>query len=112
MKITGQSKPTPPRGLSPEARRWWHALVQEYAIEDHAGLLLLGQAMQAFDRAQEAKKLIDTEGLTVVDRFGQHKAHPAATVERDSRAAMISALRALNLDLEPLRDRPGRPGGR
>jgi hypothetical protein len=30
-------------------------------------------------------------------------------VERDQRAALVRCLRNLNLDLEPLRDRPGRP---
>jgi hypothetical protein len=33
-------------------------------------------------------------------------------VERDSRAQWLAALKALNLDLEPLHDKPGRPGGK
>ena len=45
------------------------------------------------------------------DRYGQLKAHPAVNIERDARAAMLAALKAMNLDVEPLRDRPGRPGG-
>ena len=45
------------------------------------------------------------------DRFGQVKSHPLLSVERDSRAQYLAALKALNLDLEPLRDKPGRPGG-
>jgi len=32
-------------------------------------------------------------------------------VERDQRAALIRALKALNFDLEAVRDRPGRPAG-
>jgi hypothetical protein len=33
-------------------------------------------------------------------------------VERDSKQTLLRNLRALNLDLEPLRDQPGRPPGK
>jgi hypothetical protein len=49
--------------------------------------------------------------MTVADRFGQPKVHPAVLIERDARGQMLAALRDLHLDLEPLRDRPGRPAG-
>ena len=101
----------PPKTLSGPARGWWRKLVEEYDINEPAGLLLLETALSAVDRWREAQKLIKAEGMTIVDRFGQQKAHPATVVERDSRAGMLAALRALNLDIEPLRDQPGRPGG-
>jgi glutathione S-transferase len=47
----------------------------------------------------------------MADRFGQPKPHPLLATERDARAQFLAALKALNLDLEPLRDRVGRPGG-
>jgi len=40
-------------------------------------------------------------GVTVVDRWQQVKPNPATTIERDSSRAMLSALRQLNLDIEP-----------
>ncbi len=83
----------------------------EYAISDPGGRLLLATGLEAFDRMREAQKAIKADGATVQDRFGQPKAHPLLTVERDSRAQMLMCLKALNLDLEPLRDGPGRPGG-
>jgi hypothetical protein len=46
------------------------------------------------------------------DRFGAPKPHPLLPIERDSRAAFLAGMKALQLDLEPLRDHPGRPGGR
>ncbi len=45
-----------------------------------------------------------------IDRFVQRKPHPLLAAERDARAQMLAALKALNLDLEPLKDR-GRPPG-
>jgi hypothetical protein len=42
---------------------------------------------------------------------GLRKAHPAIAIERDARIALLAALRALKLDLEPLEPRVGRPGG-
>jgi len=53
-----------------------------------------------------AQALIKRHGLMVKSR-----ANPAVMIERDSRLAMLRALRQLNLDLEPLRDGPGRPPG-
>jgi P27 family predicted phage terminase small subunit len=101
----------PPKTLSPEAKRLWRGLTKEYAIDDMAGLAILTAGLESYDRAQTAKALLDIEGPTVTDRWKQRKAHPAASIERDSRAAFLSALKQLNLDLEPLRCAPGRPGG-
>ena len=106
------STPKPPKHLSRESRAWWNSLADEYDIQDQAGRLILQTAMEAFDRMRLAQGLLSKEGMTTTDRFGQPKAHPMTTVERDSRAAMLAALKALNLDLEPLNDKPGRPAGR
>ena len=102
----------PPKALSLAARRLWRALVAEYRLDDVAAMAILTAGLEAFDRAAAAKELLDADGPVVTDRWGQRKVHPAASVERDSRAAWMSALKQLNLDVEPLRDGPGRPGGR
>jgi P27 family predicted phage terminase small subunit len=103
--------PQPPQALSKAARSRWRQLVDEYAITDPAGLQILEAALEAFDRMRAAQRTIKKDGATFKDRYGQPRAHPLLVVERDSRAAMLAALKQLNLDLEPLRDRPGRPGG-
>src|SRR5690349_11714667 len=103
------TSPKPPAGLSAEARTLWRSLTAEYLIEDRAGLLLLETAMRAHDRMQAAATLIAKHGVCVADRWGQLRSNPATMVERDSRAAMLSALKALHLDLEPVRATPGRP---
>lgn len=103
---------TPPRGLSREARRFWRAVVEEYAVDDVAGIRVLTTACEAFDRMRAAQARIRRDGQMMRDRFGQWKRHPLIDVERDARAGMLAALKGLNLDLEPIRDRIGRPPGR
>lgn len=111
MKNSAPPPPKPPKGLSREACRWWRRLTAEYEIGDDAGRLILMTAMEAFDRMRQAQAVLATDGLSIKDRFDQIKAHPLCVVERDCRAQMMAALKALNFDIEPLRDGPGRPPG-
>ena len=76
-------------------------------MDDDAGHLLLQTALESFDRMRQAQEIILQDGATIRDRFDQLKSHPQITVERDARSAMLQALKALNLDLEPLKERPG-----
>ncbi len=85
--------------------------MQGFEITDDAGLLLLTQAMESFDRLREAQAILATEGITIKDRFGQVRQHPATLVERDAKNMLLRSLKALNLDIQP----PGpigRPPGR
>lgn len=102
----------PPKHLSIEAKTIWKDLVCEYDIQDSAGLRILRVSLESFDRAQECRKKIDEDGLIFYDKFQQRKCHPLLSIERDSRAAFLTGLKCLNLDLEPLRNAPGRPPGR
>jgi len=106
------SKTGPPAHLSSESKKIWQEILNEYLIDDAAGLRILRVALEAFDRAQAARTAIDTAGMLLIDKFGQQKVNPLLACERDSRAAFLAGLKALNLDLEPLRDRAGRPQGR
>ena len=101
-----------PETLSDEASQWWIKITTEYGITDQGGLLILQTALEAFDRMRDAQRTLETEGLIVQDRFMQQKAHPLCTVERDNRAQFMQGIKALNLDIEPLKDSPGRPGGK
>lgn len=105
-------KPTikPPPGLTPAAGKFWQALRREYGITDAGGLALLELAAKAWARAETATAEVERDGVTLRDRWGQAKPHPACAVERDARAQVITALRAMNLDVEPLQPRAGRPG--
>jgi P27 family predicted phage terminase small subunit len=105
-------KNEPPGHLSKEARKLWRELAEEWRIDDRAGTAILDKIGEAYDRANGARRQIDKEGLTITDRFGVEKSHPLLACERDARAQFLAGLKMLNLDLEPLRDGPGRPGGR
>ncbi len=98
--------PKPAAGLSDAARAWWKKLTDEYEFDTPDAVLILETVVQSFDRWQQAKALVDTEGPTVRDRFQQPKINPAVLVERDSKQTMLRALKQLGLDVLP----PGQPG--
>ena len=105
-------KTEPPPHLKAHGAALWTQVRAEYSIDDAAGLALLTAASEALDRMRAAQEAIAKHGEMVLDRYQQLKTNPACVLERDSRVGFLSALRQLNLDLEPLRDGPGRPPGR
>ena len=100
MKNTNGRIKTSQPGLSQEARKWHDDLKKAYSIHDEAGLILLRQAAESFDRMRAAQRLISENGITYKDRYGQPKLNPACTVERDTRSQMLLCLKQLNLDLD------------
>ncbi len=56
-------------------------------------------ALEAHQRARECREQIDRDGLTIEGRDGQVKVHPLVAAERDARAAWLSAIKALGLEL-------------
>jgi len=102
--------PTPPNHLSEKAKALWEKINSGWELDDLA-LTILEQALTHFDRAEQAKKLIEDEGLIVENRAGTKKENPAVTIERKSRDSMIRTLKVLNLEIEPLHEGRGRPGG-
>jgi P27 family predicted phage terminase small subunit len=93
---------TIPAHLSPEARSLWARMSGEFVLDDAAAVALLRVACEAFDRAESARQLLQSEGMAIRDRFGQSKPNPMLAVERDARAQLISAIRALRLAPEVL----------
>ncbi len=109
IKLKSSSAPKPPKHLSGEAREVWLSLAEEYAISDAGGLLLLNGVCECLQRVREAQAMLAKDGSVTADRWGQLKPHPAAAQERDARSGMLSSLRQLHLDIEPLKA-IGRPG--
>lgn len=104
---------TAPRHLRPATKRWWRDVLDEYDLEAH-DIRLLTLAGEAWDRGQQAREIVDRDGMTFTDRFGQPKARPEVAIERDSRIGFARLLRELSLDIgEPDSRPPGlaRNGG-
>ena len=101
-----------PGHLKRSTRQWIHGLMAEYELEDHH-LRLLILAAESWDRCCQAREMIEAEGLTVADRFGQLRPHPAVAIERDSRIAFARMLRETGLEVEGSQPpRAPRIGGR
>ena len=105
LALASYTRPTmtplkPPRHLKAAGKALWNDIVQQYRIADDAGLAAgddggggPGPHPGCAGRHPQARCL------------SCGPADPTCFLERDARAGMLSALRALNLDLEPLRDR-------
>lgn len=112
MKPSKSNIPHAPSKLSADSRKLWDAVVNEFELDEHH-LQLLGRACDQNDRALAARKIIENEGVTTKDRFGQVKSHPCIDVERNASLAFKQVLRELGLDVQiPETRGPRRPGTR
>lgn len=91
--------PAPPH-LSPTAAAVWAAATAS-KVRTTERLALLRLACESLDRADQARDLIDREGVCVKTGTNMTRAHPALKVERDSRATAAKLLRQLGVDHEP-----------
>jgi len=99
-------------GLKPATLAWVEAVRADYDLEDHH-LRLLVLAGRAWDRGEEARKVLDAEGLTVLDKWGIPHAHPMLAAERNCRIDFARLLRELALDVSaPAESRPPQIVGR
>jgi phage terminase small subunit len=99
---------TPPSTLSDAAKKWWRTIVTTFELEEWH-ILLLNEAAHSWDRAQEARRIVDRDGPVTYDRWNQAKPHPGVQIERDSMAAFLKAWRELDIDNAPEPDaRPAR----
>lgn len=73
---------------------------EDYQLEAHH-VRLLTLAAESWDRCQQAREVLDRDGLTYADRFGAPRARPEVAVERDSRLGFVRIVRELDLDVEP-----------
>lgn len=104
--------PEPPVELACAGLAFWRRVQEEFEMEPHH-LDLLASACQQLDRAAAAAAVIEAEGVTAKDRFGQVKTHPAVDIERNAHLAFCRLQRELGLDIAPPPSRPNaRPGTR
>jgi len=88
-----------PRHLSEPGRRLFADVVKSYVLEGHH-LAILTKALEALDRADQAREEIGTSSLTVMSRLGEVKVHPLLAVERDARAQFGTLMKQLGLDID------------
>jgi hypothetical protein len=91
----GQSAP---KHLKPATRRWVRQVLNDWVLEEHHRKLLIA-AGATWDRGEEARLIVDREGQTYQDRFGQPRMRPEVLVERDCKALFAKLLRELDLDI-------------
>lgn len=96
-----------PKHLRPETRTWAEEIIEDYSLDGHH-IKILVQAAEAWDRIEEARERIETEGAYYIDRFGAPRRHPAVADERAGRVVFARLLRELSLDAEPPDSRPPR----
>ena len=88
-----------PAHLSEASRRLYAAITGDYLLEPHH-IEILTKALEARDRADEARAEIGKGSLMVTSRLGEPKPHPLLAVERDARSQFGVLMRALGLDIE------------
>jgi P27 family predicted phage terminase small subunit len=87
----------PPDHLSDAAKALWREIVPKRG-KSPGRLALLAVALEAKDRADEARELVKTEGM-ISQKEGSKMAHvhPALRIEKDARAQFLSAWNQLSL---------------
>jgi phage terminase small subunit len=101
--------PDPPRHLATDSRALWRVLTAAYEFEAQE-LHTLRLALEALDRANQARRAVRRHGITYEDRFGAPHCRPEIAVERDSRQAWVRLMAALDLPAEDGPEAYGRPG--
>jgi hypothetical protein len=92
--------PVAPAGLSARAKKLWRDVLTVYELSA-AEVELLRNALLALDTADAAATIVKREGVTVRDRYGSPKAHPATDVEARNRALFGRFVAQLGVKLAP-----------
>jgi phage terminase small subunit len=96
-EIGALAMPKAPKHLRASTRKWFNSVMEDYDLDEHH-IKLLTLAGEAWDRGQQAREVIDRDGQTFTDRFGQPKVRPEIGIERDSRIGFARLLREMALD--------------
>ena len=103
--------PAPPKYLSKRSRALWRDLVATFSFDVHH-YELLRLALEALDRAEQARELLAADGPVVYPKNGgAPRKHPAISIEESARIAAARLFRELNLEPAAGESRPPRTGG-
>jgi len=90
-----ETPPAPPH-LSRRMKEFWASTFSSKKLQPHQ-VLILTKALEAYDRAEQARRLLKKNGLTFDDRFGQPRSRPEVAVERDNKALFAKLLQQIHL---------------
>jgi phage terminase small subunit len=88
-------------------KSFYKKIHEEFNPKEHHEVILI-RALELLDRAEAARLEIAKDGITVKDRYGSLKAHPAVKIEVDCKSQARLLLRELGMDLVPT-GQVGRP---
>lgn len=92
--------PDPPEHLSARSKELWRAVI--HRCKSPGRQALLAEALAALDRADEARRAIDAQGLTfTTGTTGAVHMNPLLKVEKDSRQLFASIADRLMLHFDP-----------
>ena len=77
---------------------------EQYVLGEHQ-VRILTIAGETWDRLQQAREILDKDGITFHDDRGNVRAHPAVAIARDCSVTFARLVR--DLDLEDLTDPAG-----
>jgi P27 family predicted phage terminase small subunit len=100
--------PKPPKHLRAATRKWFSAVVADYAMEAHH-VRILTLACESWDRAAQAREALAEHGLVFTDRYGCPHPRPEAAIERNSMVTYLRAVRELGLEVEQPTETPRPP---
>jgi len=86
--------------LSATMKAWVEAISATFALEAHHEKLLLLAAL-AWDRGEIARKVLDRDGLTFLDKKGCPRPRPENAIARDCAVVFARLCRELRLDDGP-----------
>jgi hypothetical protein len=94
-----------PAHLAKQEAELYAQIVRAYGLRDEAALKILEEGLRSLQIARECNEEIRVQGRIVFEGrddagrgIGKQKLNPLCNLERDSRAAFLTAMRQLNLE--------------
>jgi P27 family predicted phage terminase small subunit len=91
-----ENAPAPPDDLGEPEREIWRDIVADWR-GPRLSYAVLADALRAHQTAREARSTVAEEGMTVVGRDNQVRAHPLLAIERSAIASYQRQLKALGI---------------
>lgn len=89
--------PHAPKHLQLQTRQWWMKVVREQELKESQRRILT-LAGEAWDRSAQARRVLEQDGLTYKDRFGQPRPRPEVAIEKDAKLLFARLLREIGVE--------------